>query len=99
MSVLGNYVTSAIRTGVPGAVGWLLSWLVALQVSVPPAVEQWLIGLLTFVLLLAYYLLVRALESKWPALGWLLGTPAKPTYAAAPKAKVARKSTRKRKNS
>jgi len=78
--MLNNYVTSAIRTGVPGLVGWLLGWLVTWGLAVPTSVRAWAVGLITFALLLAYYLAVRALEQRWPQLGWLLGTPTKPRY-------------------
>lgn len=78
--MLGNYLTSGIRTGVPGLIGALLAWLASAHINAPAGTDHWLTALLTFVLLLGYYLAVRALESRWPQLGWLLGTPTKPTY-------------------
>ena len=82
--MLTNYVTSGIRTGVPALVGWLLGWLVTWGLDVPASVRAWAVGLLTFALLMAYYLLVRLLEQRWPRLGWLLGSPTKPRYDATP---------------
>jgi hypothetical protein len=29
----------------------------------------------------AYYAIVRGLEAKYPKIGWLLGTPRKPSYS------------------
>lgn len=78
---LNDKVLSIIRTGVPMLVGWVVSYLfVHFGLSVPDAVQSWLEGLLTFGFGFLYYLLVRFLESKWPALGWLLGTPKQPVY-------------------
>ena len=76
--MLNSYVVSGIRTVVPIIVGWLLAhflFLHAFGVASPAlaaAVSGALAGL--------WYLAARALERKWPALGWLLGYPAEPTY-------------------
>jgi hypothetical protein len=78
--MLQNYAISGVRTAVPAAVGWLLSWLLARGIQVPAQARDWAVGALTFGLMMAYYFAVRALEHRWPQLGWLLGVPAKPTY-------------------
>jgi hypothetical protein len=82
--VLSAYVTSAIRTGVPVAVGWVVSWLVAKGIGVSPETRDWFVAFLTFACTMAYYLIVRFLEDKFPKAGWLLGVPTKPEYPTAP---------------
>lgn len=78
---LNDWVTSAIRTGVPYLVGGLASFLIVhFGFSLSDDVQGQLIALLTFGIGYAYYLLVRWLETKWPSLGWLLGTPKQPVY-------------------
>ena len=77
---LGSYVTSIIRTGVPYLVGFLVTWLIRQGWVSDSSVAQPLTELLTFVIGTAYYLVVRALETVVPGLGWLLGVPAQPVY-------------------
>ena len=73
--------TSHIRTGVPVAVGWLLT----------RAGEQWggswsevdgeaLTTAVTVIVIAVYYTIARELEKRWPSAGWLLGSPKQPTY-------------------
>lgn len=78
--MLGNYFISVVRTGVPGLVAWVAGWLITVGLEVPKEVQDWAVGGITFGLLLAYYLATRALEQRWPKLGWLLGIPSKPQY-------------------
>lgn len=81
--MIGAYITSAIRTGVPLAVGWLVAWLLAHGIDVPAQARDWAVGGLTFAAAFGYYLAVRALEHKWPQVGVLLGVPIKPVYPPA----------------
>jgi hypothetical protein len=80
--MLNAYVTSAIRTGVPLLVGWIVSWLVAKGIGIDDQTRDWLVSFLTFVLSMAYYLIARWLEQKNPKLGFLLGVPVQPVYVA-----------------
>lgn len=73
---------SIVRTAVPYIVGGIVSWLVGLGLSVDASLEGTLTAVFTFVFGTVYYLAVRALEKKWPALGVLLGVPVQPTYTA-----------------
>lgn len=82
-TIIGNYLISAIRTGIPALVGFVVSWLVARGIDVPSSVRDWLIGIIMFGTLMGYYLLVRWLEIKWPKIGILLGVPTMPTYFGA----------------
>lgn len=84
--VITNYITSAIRTATSYLVAWLLSLafmphlLAYLGVNSTNA-KEWMSALITFGLGTLWYLIVRALEHKWPKFGVLLGVPIKPTYA------------------
>ena len=76
-----DQIISLIRTYVPVAVGAFLTFLaVKLGVVVDEHVST---GLTTGLVGLAsalYYAIARALEQRWPWLGWLLGVPKQPTY-------------------
>jgi len=54
--------------------------LVSAGISVPQTVQDWVSSVLFFVFAFAYYAIVRLLEGKYKNLGWLLGSPVKPTY-------------------
>lgn len=75
-----DVVTSTIRTIVPYLVGLLATWLASRGVDVSEATEASLAGAFTFVVGSIYYVAVRWLESKYPKVGWLLGSPKKPSY-------------------
>lgn len=83
--MLSTYVTSLIRTAVPIIVGSLLSlpgasWLVSALGITGDAARQQLATLLTFALSFLYYAIARAIESRWPKAGVLLGVAKAPTY-------------------
>lgn len=76
-----DYLTSLIRTGVPTGIGALLAWMAAeagivLEADSSTALTAGMVALIMG----GYYALVRALESRWPWLGVLLGMPAAPSY-------------------
>ena len=77
---MSNQIVSWIRTGVPMAVGSLIAWLVSLGVEIPAGAEEGVTALLVAVVSFLYYVLARALEKRWPQLGWLLGIPSQPKY-------------------
>jgi len=80
--MLTNYVTSLIRTWVPILVGYALTWLGQhFHVVLSPNTSDQLVLVAGGALSAGYYAVVRALEHRFPRLGWLLGTPAKPDYA------------------
>jgi hypothetical protein len=60
---------------VPVAVGFLIAWGL-----LPATLSDQAVAAFSALLTAAYYLIVRLLESRWPALGWLLGAPKTPTY-------------------
>jgi len=73
-----HFILSLIRTFVPKLVAAILGGLAAIGI-VGLDEAEWV---LLFVGLAeaAYYALFRALEHKWPWMGWFLGHSSKPTY-------------------
>lgn len=84
---LSDLVISYIRTGVPVLIGIGLTYLAKrLGIADPPAeLTPWVTG----VFVTGYYVLARFLESRYPALGWLLGAAKAPAYDA-PAAELSR---------
>ena len=74
---LSDRFVSLIRTVVPVAVGTFAAWLAAKTGIVLGETD---IALVTGLAISGYYTLVRWAESKWPALGWLLGVAKTPEY-------------------
>ena len=76
-----DQIISLIRTYVPVAVGAFLTYLaVRFGVVVPEDVSTGLTTGLVGLVSALYYAVARALEQRWPWLGWLLGVPKQPTY-------------------
>lgn len=72
---------SYVRTGVTIAVGTGVAWLARrAHIIIDPATSDGLTTAFTASTIGAYYLVVRALETKIPAFGWLLGLAKLPTY-------------------
>ena len=83
---MNDYLISLIRTSVPAAVGVALSWLIELglkygvEIDLPEDFGATFSGLLVVLCISIYYGVVRALESRWPFIGILLGKAKKLTY-------------------
>lgn len=81
---ISSWVIGRIRTAVPMAVGVALTFgehEFASRFGFAPQVDgTGLDGLAVFAVSYGYYELVRRLERWKPALGWLLGYPAQPSY-------------------
>lgn len=78
---MNNFLTSLIRTYVPILVGSVISFLVVnYGLVVDENVTIQLVTGLTGFIIAGYYLLARLLERKFPQLGILLGSTAKPVY-------------------
>jgi hypothetical protein len=74
---------SYVRTGVTIAVGTGIAWLARrAHIIIDPATSDGVTAAFTSATIGAYYLVVRALETKVPAFGWLLGLAKLPTYPA-----------------
>jgi uncharacterized membrane protein (DUF441 family) len=77
---LYNVILSGIRTAVPLGIGVLVSWLAAHGITVDDTTTVALDTGIGALAALVYYNAVRAGESRWPWLGWLIGVPIAPTY-------------------
>ncbi|CAM3433971.1 hypothetical protein [Stackebrandtia soli] len=77
---MSDYLVSLIRTWVPVAVGSVAAWLTAHGVDLNTATTTALTTGGTAVAAAVYYAAARALERRWPAAGYLLGTKRPPTY-------------------
>ncbi|WP_353707595.1 hypothetical protein ABRQ22_17190 [Cellulosimicrobium sp. ES-005] len=75
-----DFVLSLVRTVVPIGVGALISWLALRGVEVEESAQNALISGATALIIAAYYAAARALETRWPWFGYLLGTRSEPTY-------------------
>lgn len=72
-----------IRSAVVLIVGWLAGLFLTAGVELDQDSQLWLTNFLAFALALAYYLLVRYIETKFPGNRWislLLGTPKRPDF-------------------
>lgn len=69
-----------VRTVVPTIVGATGAFLATHNIQLDSATENALSIALTGILGGAYWLGVDALQSRWPLVGLLLGSTAKPTY-------------------
>ncbi|MEU6362297.1 hypothetical protein [Streptomyces albidoflavus] len=70
-----------IRTIVPATVGAILSLLATYNIDVSGETAAALAVGLTGALTGVYYAVVSALSARWPLVGYLLGSNARPTYA------------------
>lgn len=75
-----DFLTSIVRTVVPFIVGAVISWLTTKGLHVSSDVVASATGYLTVLFGAGYYVAVRALEKKWPKLGYFLGIPSEPIY-------------------
>ena len=78
---MSDIATSIIRTIVPLLIGGVVSWLADKGINAPADVVALSTAIFAFLVGSLYYIVVRALEARWPKLGVLLGKPAKPTYS------------------
>lgn len=78
---MSNYVQSIIRTWTPIIIGTVAAWLAAKTgVVVDEETKAGLIAATTGFAIGAYYAVIRKLEQKVPAIGWLLGLATQPRY-------------------
>jgi len=75
-----DFVLSLIRTVVPLAVGSLVGGLTVRGIRVEPEAVGSLTAGITALVGSLYYAGARWLESRWPALGYLLGSAQSPQY-------------------
>lgn len=77
---MNDFIISQIRTAVPLIVGAFVAWLTTKGIKISPADASSVVPVLTALFSGLYYLIVRTLETKLPAAGWLLGIAKKITY-------------------
>lgn len=77
---LSTLVTSAIRTGVPMVVGFVVSWFTARGLELDENSVAGMVSFLTALIGWVYYLIARVIEMKFPKFGWLLGSKSQPKY-------------------
>jgi hypothetical protein len=73
---MSDFITSLVRTYVPILIGYLVSLGI-----LPSTLSDQATAAFTALIIGVYYLLVRLLETRFPWLGWLLGSPKTPKYA------------------
>lgn len=72
---------SLVRTGVTLAVGWLGAKLAQnAHIIIDDQTSAGVVQSFTVTLTAVYYLVVRTIETKIPAFGWLFGLAKLPTY-------------------
>lgn len=78
---MNNVVTSIIRTVMSAILGYVFAWLLAKGIDIGETnrgvIEAWFIVTSQGVV----YAAIRYAESRWPAVGWLLGIAKTPGYA------------------
>lgn len=80
-STLGDLATSLVRTAVPVLVGGAATYAATKwHIVLSPSSQTGAIVVVGAVAINGYNTGVRALEHKWPRLGWLLGIAKAPTY-------------------
>ncbi len=80
---MSDFVVSLIRTWVPAGVAAFVGYLTTVGVDYSAEAEAQLAGAAVALFAAVYYGLARALESRWPAFGYLLGVAKTPTYPEA----------------
>lgn len=77
---MSDLITSYIRTGVPIVIGSFVAWLAVHGLQVPADSVTGFTAFLTGLFTALYYAVVRYLETKYPQMGWLLGSAKKVVY-------------------
>lgn len=78
---MSDYLLSLIRTAVPAGVGAVLTYLATRWgIGLDEQTSAQVAAAATAVVTAVYYALVRALETRWPWFGKLLGSSKKPAY-------------------
>jgi hypothetical protein len=80
---INDTLIGLIRTWVPIGVGAAISWLATNGLELDEETRTAAIVATTGAIQALYYTVVRLLENKVPAVGWLLGSAKTPTYGGA----------------
>lgn len=74
---MGDLFRSVVRTFVPVVVGLIMAGLAKAGIEMDSTALTTVIDAL---FVGGYYVVIRLLERRFPAVGWLLGLPVTPTY-------------------
>jgi len=78
---MNDFLVSLIRTWVPVGVGLVIAWVVRnTGLGIDEDTSAQVTAVAVSVATALYYLVVRTLETRWPAFGWLLGVKRAPSY-------------------
>lgn len=78
---MNDIITSIIRTIVPMIVGAIVAFFATKGITFDEQFRANMIGVLQLIFSALYYITARALETKVPRLGWLLGSVKQPGYS------------------
>lgn len=78
--MVGDLGTSIIRTVVPIIVGAIITFFASKGITFDAQFEANLLLMLQTLFSGLYYIVVRALETRFPRAGWLLGSVKQPEY-------------------
>lgn len=82
---MSNFIVSTIRTLVPIALGGAATWVARKTGFIlNEDIEAQAAVIVTGGVIAAYYVLVHALEQRWPKIGLLLGRDTLPYYDGGP---------------
>jgi len=88
--VTTSQTPSYLRTAVPLLVAAIASWLVGLGIDVTDELKELISTAIGALIGTIWYVIVRQLEKRWPALGVLIGYPKSPdSYSASPAGELA----------
>ena len=79
---MSDFLISLVRTWIPTGVGVAVAWLSAYGLELSQENEVAIAGGIVALVSGLYYWGARALESRWPAFGILLGVKKQPPYDA-----------------
>ena len=77
---MSDFVVSLIRTWIPAGVAAAVGYFTTLGFEYSAEAEAQLAGVAVALFAAVYYWGARALESRWPAAGYLLGVAKAPSY-------------------
>lgn len=80
---INDTLIGLIRTWVPIGVGAAISWLATNGLELDKETQTAAVIAATGAIQALYYTVVRLVENKVPAVGWLLGTAKTPAYGGA----------------
>lgn len=78
--MFGDIGTSIVRTVVPIVAGAIITFFASKGINFDDSFKANLLLLLQSLFTALYYIVVRAIETRYPKAGWLLGSTKTPEY-------------------